>query len=205
MDGGIIVLGLLFLLGKGGKGSASKVSTPAELLKRATQASANAWVPYFLDVGEPPAIADALARLAGIESGGNATAVSSLGERGLLQVGTQTQSEGGITQKDWDALVSHDTLPNEHARIASNYAKWLFLRATKHLSQIPTNGNDQIWYAYAYHQYPKDFTAWGQLPSDAASAAEFLKKHASGNSQLAKRIAATNIVAFGIPDIAPSS
>ena len=193
---------LLFLFGgkKGQQKTKAHITTPAELLRNATQPRAMAWVPYFADVGETPAVADALARWTGIESGGDPRIVSSLGERGLLQVGKQTQSEGGITKRDWDELVSPDTMPNEDARIASNYWRWLLMRATKHLASPPAEGTDSVWFAYAFHQWPKDFTEFGQLPSDAASASAFLSRHATGNPKLAKRIAASNIVAWGTPD-----
>lgn len=206
MAGDLLLLALLLLGGKGGKrmGSKSSVSSPAELLSRATQPRAMAWAPYFVDVGETPAVSDALARWAGIESGGDPRAVSSLNERGLLQVGPQTQSEGGISADDWRELVNSDTLPNTDARIASHYWRWLLGRATKHLPSVPMDGTNAVWFAYAYHQRPKDFTEWGTLPPNAAAASAYLLQHAAGNPQLTKRVTANNVVAFGTPD-APSA
>ena len=201
MGADLILLAFLLLSGKG-KGGKTKahVSTPAELLQRATQPRAMAWAPYFLDVGETPAVADALARWSGIESGGDPHAVSSLNERGLLQVGPQTQSEGGISKADWNELTNPDTLPNEQARIASHYRNWLWSRAKRHLQFASSDPIDQIWFAYAYHQRPKDFTEWGPLPGQSAAlASAFLAKQTVGNQQLAKRLAANNIVAWGTP------
>lgn len=198
--GELLLLALLFLKGKGKSGTPkSHIASPAELLQRATQPRAMAWVPYFVDVGESPAVADALARWAGIESGGDPRSVSVLNERGLLQVGAQTQSEGGISAADWAELVNPDTLPNTDARIASHYWRWLLSRAIKHLPVAPLDGVDSVWFAYAYHQRPKDFTEWGTLPPNAASAAAYLLQHTGGNPQLAKRVAANNVVAFGTP------
>lgn len=209
----LLVLALLFLKGKGGGGDAKgvlareRIPSAADLVGRATQSRARAWAPYFADVGETPAVSDALSRWAGLESGGDPTIISSLGERGLLQVGKQTQSEGGIDGKDWAALASNDTLPNEHARIASGYWRWLYSRARAHLARDAADGTDQVWFAYQYHQRPKDFTQWGPLPNDAASASAYLlgRAHLNNDEQLAKRVKASNVVAFGTPDapIAP--
>jgi hypothetical protein len=200
-----LVLLFLFLKGKaGGSSSKAEISSPSHLLQRATQPEAMAWVPYFQDVGETPAVADGLARWTGLESGGDATIISSLGERGLLQVGTQTIKEGGITQADWDDLAKKDTLPNEHARIAAGYWRWLFLRAATHLDN-PPNGSDQqsqLWYAYLYHQRPKDFTQWGTIPSKASDASSYLMARSKLNNDpaLAKRVTAADIVAWGRPN-----
>lgn len=202
---------IVFLLGSGGKKdsgesrgllSRTRVASPQELLGRATQPRAAAWAPYFLDVGETPAVSDALARWTGLESGGDPTIVSSLGERGLLQVGKQTQSEGGITAADWDELTDPSALPNEQARIASGYWRWLYSRALKHLAGPVPDGTDQVWFAYQYHQRPKDFTEWGQLPNNAASASAFLMSRAgsSNDQKLFKRVTASNVVAYGTPD-----
>lgn len=209
---------LAFLLSLGKKGGSkseskssnhgspgkAKISTPQELLSRATQPRAMAWAVYFQDVGEIPAIADALARWSGIESGGDPTIESTLGERGLLQVGKQTQAEGGISAQDWAELIDKSTVPNEHARIGAHYWHWLFTRAAKHLSNPPDDSHsiDQIWYAYHYHQRPKDFTQWGELPNSAPAASAFLmaKSRDKNDAQLAKRVTASNVVAFGTPD-----
>jgi hypothetical protein len=200
MDGGLLLLAAILFGGKKKGSSKAHIATPQELLRRATQPRAAAWAPYFVDVGESPAVADAMARWAGIESGGDPRIVSSIGERGLLQVGRHDLPEGGISQRDWDALIDPDTTPNTDARIASQYWRWLFERASKHLDHPPTDALDQIWFAYLYHQRPKDFVEWGPLPGSAAAASAFLMNHIAGNPQLAKRIAATNIVGFATPD-----
>ena len=209
-----VTLALLFLLlskGKGGGGTSSGgvkahgAMSPNELVNRATQARAAAWVPYFQDVGETPAVADALSRWAGLESGGDSTIISVLNERGLLQVGPQTMSEGGITQQDWDEYTGRDTLPNEVARISSGYATWLFNRAITHMpTSVPAlmSPTDKVWYAYLYHQRPKDFTQWGEIPGNAAQASGYLlgRAHLNNDDNLAKRVTACNVVAFGTPD-----
>lgn len=202
-----ITLALLFFLlrKKGGSGGSGKskvtISSPAHLLSRATQHSAMAWAPYFQDVGEIPAVADALSRWAGIESSGEPT-ISTLGERGILQAGKQTVSEGGMSQADWDELGGNDILPNEQARIGAHYWRWLFTRAATHLGAPPTDPIDQVWFAYQYHQRPKDFTQWGQLPSVAALASAYLlgRGHTNNDDELLKRVTASNIVAWGTPD-----
>lgn len=202
-----VTLTLLFLLlrgkGKSGSGGTSKmkISSPAELLARATQREAMAWAPYFIDVGESPAVADALARWGGIESSGRPT-ISVIGERGLLQAGKQTVSEGGMSQADWDELGSRDIMPNEEARIGAHYWRWLLSRAAKHLGAMPADGTDSVWFAYQYHQRPKDFTQWGQLPSIAALASAYLlaRAHTNDDLELVKRVTASNVVAWGTPD-----
>ena len=194
-----------------GKGLVSRthIATPGELVARATQHSAMAWSPFFVDVGELPAVADALARWAGLESGGDPTIESVLGERGLLQAGKQTVGEGGMSQADWDIYDSPGTMPNQVARISTAYATWLFNRAAKHLTgdlsgMIPT---DRVWFAYQYHQRPKDFTQWGPVPNTAAAASAYLlgRAHLNNDAQLVKRVTASNVVAWGTPDapIAP--
>jgi hypothetical protein len=205
----IVLMFLAILLSRKNKSSTINmtISSPSQLVERATQSRAMAWSPYFIDVGESPAVADALARWAGLESGGDAAAISRLNERGLLQVGPQTMSEGGISQADWDELGSKDTLPNEQARIAAYYWRWLLVRAITHLDSPPISPTDQVWFAYQYHQRPKDFTQWGKLPSDAASASAYLlgRAHTNNDNELAKRTTASNVVAWGTPDgpIAP--
>jgi hypothetical protein len=202
----MILLAVFLLGGKGKSGGkdGKHTSNPKDFVSRATQPRAKSWVPYFQDVGETPASADALSRWTGLESGGDPTIVSSLGERGLLQVGKQTQAEGGIDAADWAALTNPDTLPNEHARIASGYAAWLFSRALKHLPQSAASidPTDKAWFAYEYHQRPKDFTQWGELPGDAKMASAYLlgRAHLNGDKNLEKRVSASNVVAFGTPD-----
>lgn len=211
------LLVVLLIFGAGGKSSGTDesgakglvsrthVATPAELVARATQPHAMAWSPYFVDVGELPAVADALARWAGLESGGDPTIISVLDERGLLQAGKQTVGEGGMSPEDWSAYAASSTMPNQVARISVDYATWLFNRAAKHLtipdpgSMIPT---DRVWFAYQYHQRPADFTQWGPLPPDAASASAYLlgRAHTNNDAQLVKRVTASNVVAWGTPD-----
>jgi len=208
MDPGFLVLGFLWLMSRN-KGesrghSVETASSPSGLVNRATQSRAMAWAPYFQDVGEIPAVADALARWAGIESGGDPLAVSSLNERGLLQVGPQTIQEGGIDARDWDALIDPGTMPNTQAVLAAHYWRWLLLRAATHLAAPPPDVDPvgQVWFAYQYHQRPKDFTQWGQLPNNAAQASAYLLGRARLNSDanLLKRVTASNVVAWGLPD-----
>lgn len=206
MDPVLLGLGLYFLLSKGGGSSGRSVETassPVSLINRATQTRAMAWAPYFQDVGEIPAVADALARWAGIESGGDPLAISSLNERGLLQVGPQTQSEGGITKQDWDALTDPDTMPNTQAVLAAHYWRWLLVRASAHLAAPPPDIDPvgQVWFAYQYHQRPKDFTQWGPLPNNAAQASAYLtaRAHLNSDESLLKRVTASNVVAWGLP------
>jgi hypothetical protein len=205
----VIGLALFAFLLSRGKGSDSvksveTASSPSELVNRATQSRAMAWAPYFQDVGEIPSVADALARWSGIESGGDPEAISSLNERGLLQVGPQTMSEGGISQADWDALTARDTLPNTQAVLAAHYWRWLFSRAKAHLATAPSDNDPagQVWFAYQYHQRPKDFTQWGPLPGNAAVASAYLmgRAHINNDQSLVKRVTASNVVAWGLPD-----
>jgi hypothetical protein len=199
----IVTAFLAILLSRKSKGGTTNVtiSSPSQLVTRATQSRAMAWAPYFVDVGEIPAVADALARWGGIESSGEPQ-TSRLNERGLLQVGPQTVSEGGISQDDWDALADANLLPNEQVRISAHYWRWLFLRAASHLSSPPTDPIDQVWFAYQYHQRPKDFTQWGPLPGNAAQASAYLlaRAHTNNDAQLEKRTTASNVVAWGTPD-----
>lgn len=192
---------LLMRKSKSGSTTNVTISSPSQLVTRATQSRAMAWAPYFVDVGEIPAVADALARWGGIESSGEPQ-TSRLDERGLLQVGPQTVSEGGMSQADWDALLDPNLLPNEQVRISSGYWRWLARRAASHLAQVPADPIDQVWFAYQYHQRPKDFTQWGQLPGNAAQASAYLlaRAHTNNDLELAKRTTASNVVAWGTPD-----
>jgi hypothetical protein len=110
-----------------------------------------------------------------------------------------------MSSSDWDDYARPGLMPNTVARISDGYATWLFHRAAAHLPPAATAGmipTDHVWFAYQYHQRPKDFTQWGMLPATAAAAAAYLlgRAHLNNDAQLEKRVTASNVVAWGTPD-----
>lgn len=168
------------------------------LLARAEQKAASDWAVLFMDHPVSPLTAQALARWSGIESSGNARAVSSLDERGLLQAGPQTVSEGGMTQADWDRIVAPTTSNKENAGIMVRYADWLWKRAATHIADAPKDPVDQIWYAKLYHQWPVDVRDGG-FHGPAIDMARELALRWKDDAKRMHRLRAANVVAFGDP------
>ena len=177
----------------------------ANLLKRANQKSATAWASIFADHPVSPLVAQALARWAGIESSGNATAKSRLDERGLLQVGAQTVGEGGTSAAEWAALVSPSTTKKQHAAIAVKYADWLARQASTYVRPFTVDPVDMIWYAKLWHQRPVDVrdvvgpTATEVGTPAAQVVARALAIKWAGDPKAMHRLRAANVIAFGTP------
>ena len=147
----------------------------------------------------PQLAAEALARWVGIESGGDPYAVSSQGERGLLQcTKTTALKEKALTQGEWDAMANKATSSETHAKIAVKLFQWLWLRAKKHVANPPAALTDEIWYAKLYHQRPVDLRD-GKMHGMAPMMAQELATTWKDNAQKMHYLRAANVVAFGNP------
>lgn len=185
-----------------GAGRPSRVGPDGEaLLKRAAQSAAAAWAPTFDAQGVDLDQAEALARWAGIESSGNPLAVSSLGERGLLQVSAASQSDGALSAAEWRALTDPATSPDEHARMAVELFEWLVNRAMAHVADPPppTDHESAMWYAKMYHARPVDVRD-GKFHGPARAMARELFERWRGDETKLHRLRAANVVAFGEPN-----
>jgi len=125
----------------------------AKLVKRA--AAGAAWAERFRAAGLDPDLADALARWAGIESGGNPHALSKkLGERGLLQTmresavkagGEALWTRYGASTPEADAVVVPDSITlYRYAEGLANRDSW----------PGKWGGIDRTWRAKLYHGLP---------------------------------------------------
>jgi hypothetical protein len=143
--------------------------------------------------------AAAMARWIGLESSGNALAKSRLNERGLMQAGAHTVAEGGLSSREWDALVNPATTRKQQAGLAMKYVAWLWERAKRYVEQAPeTFVPDQIWYAKLWHQWPVDVRD-GELHGPAVDMARELAGRWYGDAKRMHRLRAANVVAFGTP------
>jgi hypothetical protein len=214
----LFAVAALLLLGAKRKASAAATSDKADaragkadpdgegLLARANQQAAEDWVTLFENEGAPADYAEALARWAGIESSGNPLAVSSQGERGLLQLTATTQKEGALTSTEWDALISPSTTRQQHAHMAMELANWLWHKADAlsggqagdHVDPV-TDPVSAVWYAKLYHQRPVDVRD-AHLHGDALTMARELAQAWAGDAAKMHRLRAANVVAFGNPD-----
>lgn len=208
-----ISFGLALLMFAGKKALASsgkpvpKVAIPdpatdgALLLKRANQATA--WASTFADLPTSPLTAQALARWAGIESSGKPVNTSRLNERGLMQAGPQSVTEGLLTAAEWAALNSPSTARKEHARIAVKYVDGLANKAKTHVPGMGPDPVDRIWFAKLWHQWPVDVrNEVGPLAkelgtSDALTLAHALAPKWAADPKRAHRLRAANVIAFG--------
>ena len=182
---------------------ASPIEDAAHLVARANQPTALVWASIFADVPTSPLVAQALARWAGLESSGNAYgAPSKLGERGLMQVGKQTVSEGGMSQATWDKLTKRSTSLPEEAAIAVDYVNWLWQRAARYIETPPVDPVDRVWYAYLYHQRPVDVRD-SHMHGPAAEMAIELAADWHTDPHKLHRLMAANVVAWGDPRGAP--
>lgn len=168
------------------------------LMARAEQEAASKWAVLFMDHPVSPLTAQALARWAGIESSGDRNVVSSLNERGLMQVGPQTVEEGGMTAADWNRLVDPSVSNKDVAGIAVRYVDWLWQRASRHLTDAPKDPIDQVWYAKLYHQWPVDVRDGG-FHGPALEMARELATRWADDAKRMHRLRAANVVAFGDP------
>lgn len=201
------VLAGLYFLAKPSASVAKPVGVPADarnhgasLLTRAAQGKA--WVPDFEAAGASPALAAALGRWAGIESGGKATAESPIKERGLLQMGPHAVKEGFLTQAEWDSLKSPGTTRATHAKIALKLFDKFWTKAKHYVKNPPTDDTDRVWYAKMYHQRPQ-FLATAQAHGPARLMAGTLahRWEKSGPMGLHQRyLRSANVVAFNDPD-----
>jgi hypothetical protein len=208
----LFAVALLLLWGSRKAGASTKKKETAAqhdadgeaLLDRANQDAAMGWVDYFVNEGAPVDAADALARWAGIESSGNPRAVSSQGERGLMQLTHTTQQEGALTNTEWDELISPATTNQQHAHISMELVDWLWKKAMRYVDggTALDGGKDPIstiWYAKLYHQRPVDVRD-GHLHGPALAMARELAQRWKGDAQKMHYLRAANVVAFDNPD-----
>lgn len=170
-----------------------------KLVARANQKAAQAWETIFQAQNATDRQSRELSRWAGIESSGDPTARSPLGERGLLQLGPAMMKDGALTPAEFDQLVNPGTTREEHARLNFKFVKWLVARAAKHVTNFPTDGSDQIWYAKLYHQRPVDVRD-GHLHGPAALMARELAMRWASDAKAMHRLRAANVVAWNQPD-----
>ena len=181
---------------------ATPIEDAAHLLKRANQPQALAWAAAFADFTSPPA-ALALARWAGLESSGNPNVrPTSLGERGLMQAGKDSVSEGVMSQVDWADMINPRTSREDQAAIAVRYVHQLWLRAARYIETPPVDPVDQIWYAYLYHQRPVDVRD-SHMHGPAAEMSIELAADWHTDAHKLHRLMAANVVAWGDPAGAP--
>jgi hypothetical protein len=141
--GMIALFALLFLRrGSGGK-SSGRSATPTtraqfanawkqrcvELMARARTGAA--WAPRMSAVLGSDLAGAAAARWIGIESGGNAVAVSPLAERGLAQVSPGSFAELGLSQADFDAMNDPKTPADRQAQLAGRVMFACVAKATQ--------------------------------------------------------------------------
>jgi hypothetical protein len=102
----------------GKKSFAEAWASRAETLLKRSRGGA-AWTDAMTTrLGNRPA-GEAAARWIGIESGGDPRAQSSIEERGLAQVSRQSLREFGLTERDFDAMISARTTDAQHADLAA--------------------------------------------------------------------------------------
>lgn len=193
---------LWFLLKEG----TSKAATPAErlavdgdLVRRANQAGAHAWIAILVQQLElPEDIAEAAARWFGIESSGNALAVSSAGERTLAQITrTSALKEGGLTQAQWDSAIDPSLSPGQQAKLGWDVIEWCWSRAKKYVpNEHARDAIDQLWYAKIYHQAPVEMRD-GKMTGDAAADSRRLESAWAGDGKKIHHLHAANVVAWG--------
>jgi len=184
------------------RGKSDPDADGADLVRRATQKTALDWLPLFENEGSGAEYGLALTRWAGIESSGNAHAVSTVGERGLFQLGAADQKEGALTDLEWSALLNPSTTNQQHAHMAMRQANWLWHRADPHIANPPDPVTDPIsgiWYAYLEQQRPTDVRD-GNLHGPALSMARELAQTWAGDAGKMHRLRAANVVAFGTPN-----
>lgn len=203
------IVGLLLLVGgkkamaaarPGGKTSTAAPPSPeadaAKLLERANQPNAHAWAVIFTDVPVSPLSAAALARWAGLESSGKATNRSRLDERGLMQAGPASVTDGELTQAEFDELISPATSKARHAQLAVKYVDALSNKAMTYVEHPPKDPVELIWYAKLWHQRPVDVRDAG-LTGDAIADANMLALKWANDAKAMHRLRAANVVAWG--------
>jgi hypothetical protein len=205
---GDLIIGALILLGLGKKAGATlspkkaadTVVAIADLLNRANQDQAQAWIPDLEHAGASPDLARALARWIGIESSGfgagDPRGVSKIGERGLLQI-TPTTAKEALTPGEWQELGDPATPRSRQAEIALKQFHWHQTKAQKYVKDWPGNDTfDSVFYAKLHHARPKDLSD-AKLSGAAAKNARELSTRWKGDAAALKRLAAATVVAWG--------
>jgi len=207
------IVGLLLLVGgkkalaaqpgKTAPAGAAPPPTPEEdgarLMERANQKAANAWAVVFADVpGHPisPLSAAALSRWVGLESSGKATNRSRLDERGLMQAGPASVTDGELTQAEFDQLIAPGTTKAQHAALAIKYVDALTNKAMTYVAHPPADPVELIWYAKLWHQRPVDVRDAG-MTGDAIADARRLAQQWAHDAKAMHRLRAANVVAWG--------
>ncbi len=202
-----LALGFLFVLFMGGgktkrQTARSAADDGAELVRRANQPRGLAWAKTFQQTGvdAPKALAEAMARWAGIESSGDPLTMSSIGERGLMQVTRTTAlKEHALTTEEWDDLQRPTTTTTEHAQIAYRLVNWLWDRAKRYLTNPPTDYVSAVWYAKMYHQRPVDVRDRHAHGPALLMARELAGRWKDDPAKM-HRLRAADVVAWGVPN-----
>lgn len=166
------------------------------LLARANSARAQAWAGLFPEVDGDTA--DALARWAGLETGGNPVAVSRLGERGLIQIMDKSR-KGIFDDAEWAALSDKATSAEDHARLAVKEYRALLSRAMAKVTDPPADSSGQVFFAKLWHQWPKDFSDIKMHGPALAMAAELAQRWKDAPNSL-HRLRAASVVAWNNPE-----
>jgi hypothetical protein len=208
MTSDLIIAALLLLGGAGAVSAATRkekrVTADVDgerLIARANQSMARAWVARFMSADAPQALAEGLARWAGIESSGDPLARSKLGERGLLQSTEQSalrEKPVMLTWSEWDALSRKETPTEQHAKIAMRMANWLWARAKPHVIDAPNDFTSALWYGKLYHQRPVDVRD-AKMHGPALPMARELAVRWANDAAKMHRLRAANVVAWGVP------
>lgn len=169
-----------------GKAATMQKAPPGTYVLRANQPAALAWVPVFERAGASPAIAQGLARWAGIESSGNPRAKSKLNEVGLLQVSPATAKEI-FTNDEYLRLSSPLTNNEEHARLALKQFSHHLKRVGTY-AKVPDDPESQLFYAKLHHQRPV-------MVKEAWAKAKALSSTGWPQARLAARLAGPTLTA----------
>ena len=204
MTTGDLVIGALLLLlvtaKKAGAATPAKaadaISRIAGLQSRANQEQAQGWIPDFEHAGASEDLAHVLARWTGIESSGDPSKPSKLGERGLLQIMPST-AKTAIGPGDWQSLTDPGTTRAEQARIALKQYHYHRDAAKKYVKDWPGDDTlDAVFYAKLHHQRPKDLSD-AKLAGTAAKNSRMLATKWKNDPAALLRLATANVVAWG--------
>jgi hypothetical protein len=180
------------------KKAASALDDVSKLQARANQNTAQNWIPDLIAAGASPDLAHALARWIGVESSGDPSKPSPIGEWGLLQIEPAT-AKAALTPAEWAELQNPKTSRAEHARIALKQFMWHRDRAAKYLAKKPAvSAWDNVFYAKLHHERPKDLSdARRILTGNARKDLDALTAKYRNDPAALHRLASAAVVTWG--------